>query len=103
MGSSMTTTDDYKAFAEWVIRTGCWEGCGLNGGEIQDKALEFGIIEKVDYDPAVHGPNNVGAEPGASWFVFVLPARDRPQGGEGWRLCRWSIPAAHDRPQGGEG
>lgn len=65
------TAPNYKAFAEWAIREGVWDGWQLDGDEIQDKAVEFGIIEEVEYDPVKHGENDVDAEPGDPWFVFV--------------------------------
>jgi hypothetical protein len=69
----MMRAPNYKDFAEWTIREGSWSGCNLDGGDIQDKALECGIIEEVPYDPAIHGPNNADVEPGEAWFVFVRP------------------------------
>lgn len=62
---------DYKTFAQWAIREGAWEGCDLDGGSIQDKAVELGIIKEVPYDPASHGDNDCGAEAGDPWFVFT--------------------------------
>ncbi len=32
-------------FAKWAISEGPWEGCSLDGGEIQDKAVELGLLD----------------------------------------------------------
>jgi len=48
-------TPDYKAFAQWAIREGAWDGCDLDGAAIQSRAVEFGIVKQVPYDPAIHG------------------------------------------------
>lgn len=57
-------------FVRWCITEGCFAGCDLDGGSVQDMAVECGIIKPVKYDPKAHGPNNVGAEAGDDWFVF---------------------------------
>jgi hypothetical protein len=33
-------------FARWAIKEGPWNGCSLDGFEIQEKAVEFGLVEK---------------------------------------------------------
>lgn len=58
------------AFARWAIHEGSFAGCTLDGGSIQDKAAELGILTKTKYDPAVHGDSDC-AEPGDDWFVFA--------------------------------
>lgn len=58
-------------FAKWCITEGCFEGCDLDGGEVQDNAVKLGIIHEVAYDPEKHGTKNVDAEPGDQWFVFT--------------------------------
>lgn len=57
-------------FIRWAISNGPWEGCGLDGGDIQDKAVSCGILVQVEYDPDEHGPNDYDAEKGDPWFVF---------------------------------
>ena len=57
-------------FIRWAIQEGPWNGCSLDGCDIQDKAIELGLLKKVKYDPAIHGPNDVDADPGDDWFVF---------------------------------
>lgn len=68
------TSPDYKSFAVWCVQT-AFEACDLDGVDIQDKAVEFGIIKKVPYDPEIHGDSDY-VEIGDEWFVFV------EQGGE---------------------
>jgi len=64
-----TTTMNLAEFAEWALKDGSFHGCGLDGGDIQDKALECGIIVQALYDPEKHGPC-ADAEVGEVWFVF---------------------------------
>ena len=57
-------------FARWAVQNGPFDGVGLDGSDIQDKALECGILEQTEYDPKVHGANNCDAEKGNTWYVF---------------------------------
>ena len=57
-------------FVRWAIEDGPFEGCHLDGGDVQEKAVKFGILERTKYDPAVHGESDCGADPGDEWFVF---------------------------------
>lgn len=57
-------------FAKWVIRKGWLEGCNLDCLDVQDKAIELGLVVLVKYDPDVHGSNDVDAEPGDDWYVL---------------------------------
>ena len=65
--------DPVKEFARWVIREGCFEGYDLDGGQLQDKAVELGLLREETYDPEKH-PNvseNFDAEEGDRIFVFT--------------------------------
>lgn len=62
-------TDATKKFTEWAIRAS-WEGGTLDGGDIQDKAVELGLLVEVTYDPDEHGPNDCDAEKGDPWYVL---------------------------------
>lgn len=66
----MTARPEYKEFAIKVISESL-DGSDWDGGSIQELAEKHGIIKSVPYDPDVHGPNDVGAELGDPWFVFV--------------------------------
>jgi hypothetical protein len=55
-------------FAKWAIRSGPWSD--LDGGDIQDKAVECGILVETQYDPEKHGPTETDQEPGDPWYVF---------------------------------
>ena len=57
-------------FIAWAIREGSWQGCNLDGGDVQDKAVEMGILVETKYNPRIHGENDCDAEPGCPWFVF---------------------------------
>lgn len=58
-------------FARWVIEEGPFSGCDLDGGTVQDKAAELGLIELTTYDPAKHGEGHDFTEPGDDWYVFT--------------------------------
>lgn len=57
-------------FARHVIREMCFEGSQYDGDDIQDLAVEHGLLIETTYSRAKHGPNEVDAEDGDRWFVF---------------------------------
>ena len=58
-------------FARWVLETSTFDGSDLDGGDVQDKALECGVIVETNYDPAIHGETAIcEVKPGDPWFVF---------------------------------
>ena len=59
-------------FAAWAIRSGAFNGTGLDGDDIQEKAIECGLIIETKYDPDVHGHSEASeyVSPGDRWFVF---------------------------------
>lgn len=57
-------------FAKWAISEGPFNGCSLDGGSIQDKAVECGLLVKTTYQPILHGVVD-GPEPGDPWFEFA--------------------------------
>lgn len=61
---------DLAGFARWAIRTGPFDGCDLDGGDVQDKAVECGLLVSVPYDPEKHGELEFDAEPGESIYEF---------------------------------
>jgi hypothetical protein len=63
-------------FARWAITEGPFEGCHLDGSDIQDKAEKLGILIKTKYDPAIHG-ESAEAEPGDDWYVFAPLVADQ--------------------------
>lgn len=68
--SDALALDRLRQFARWVIQE-AWGQMGCDPGDIQDKAVELGLLREVLYDPEKHGPNDVDAEPGDPWFVFT--------------------------------
>lgn len=72
-----------RAFVRWAVTDGPFNGCNLDGGDVQEKAVHFGILRKVEYDPEQHGQNDCGAEPGDPWFVFTFPVHDEQKGNQG--------------------
>lgn len=56
-------------FIRWTIENGPFDGCDLDGGSVQDKAVACGILIETKYDPKKHGGSNVAVK-GDDWFVF---------------------------------
>jgi hypothetical protein len=63
-------TDPIKEFARWVIQESCFDGCDIDGGSVQDKAVELGLLVEELYDPVKH-PNVEDVEEGDGVFVFT--------------------------------
>jgi hypothetical protein len=58
-------------FVRWALQEGPWEGGGLDGSTVQEKAESLGLIVSVPYDPEKHGAyNNCGCDEGDPWFEF---------------------------------
>ena len=64
-------TPDYKKFAKTVM-SDALDGCDWDGGDLQEIALECGILREVEggYNPEVHGIHEY-AQPGDPWLVFA--------------------------------
>jgi len=58
-----------KEFARWVLHEIAWSSCDVDGGDVQDKAANLGLIIKTEYDPKKHGESD-WCEPGDDWYVF---------------------------------
>ena len=72
--------DGARDFARWAIKEGPWNGCSLDGGEIQDKAVALGLLEKRianelngDEWQHIEGVEEIGDE----YYVFS-PALNSP-------------------------
>jgi len=59
-----------RAFVHWALSDGSWRGTSLDGGEIQDKAIELGLVVKTKYDNAIHG-ESAEAEDGDDWYMLA--------------------------------
>jgi hypothetical protein len=59
-------------FIMWSMNEGPWDGCDLYGGDVQDKAVELGLIVKCDHRPDWFVP--------AKWIIDILPATPQAQG-----------------------
>lgn len=66
----MSITEAMAKFVDWALSEGSWDGCDLNGGDVQDKAEQLGLLVRTKYDPEVHG-NSDCAEPGDDWFELA--------------------------------
>ena len=58
-------------FVRWAMQEGAWDGCDLDGGSIQEKALELGLIVQTTYDPEKHGDADYCPEPGDEWYELA--------------------------------
>jgi hypothetical protein len=59
-----------RAFVHWALSDGSWQGRSIDGGEIQDKAIELGLVVKTKYDNAIHG-ESAEAEDGDDWYMLA--------------------------------
>ena len=59
-----------RAFVHWALCDGSWRGTSIDGGEIQDKAIELGLVVKTKYDNAIHG-ESAEAENGDDWYMLA--------------------------------
>lgn len=48
-----------------------WDGCGIDGGEIEEIAGRCGLIVAVNFDPAKHVDSNGYSEAGDPWFEYT--------------------------------
>jgi len=63
-------------FVQWALAEGSWQGSGLEGEDIQEKALALGLLKTVAYDPAIHGENEYDIEPGEDWYMLADPVKE---------------------------
>jgi hypothetical protein len=69
----MTETEQLaalKEFARRIIRDYAWQYGDPDGGNVQEKAVECGLLLEEPYDPEKHGESECDPEPGDQWFVF---------------------------------
>jgi len=69
----MTRTQQLEALWSWLISDGFSD---VDGGDMQHKAWELGLVRLVEYDPAIHGEyaaREHDLEPGDEYFEVVKP------------------------------
>lgn len=49
----------------------CWEGCNMDGGDIEALAVECGIIVPVKFDPNIHKDHSGYSEEGDPWLEYT--------------------------------
>jgi len=54
-------------FAKEIIAA-AWDGCGVDAGEIQELAVEYGLITETKYDQNKHSPTEFYIAPGEKHF-----------------------------------
>jgi hypothetical protein len=64
------SAEKIKEFAKWCIRESCFDGCDLDGGSVQDKAVELGLLIETLYDPKIH-LSDPEFEQGDRYYVFA--------------------------------
>lgn len=67
----MSTPQAMAEFVKWAMQEGPWDGCDLDGYDVQSKALQLGLLVRTEYDPEKHGESEYGAEPGDDWYVLA--------------------------------
>lgn len=60
------------ALAEFFNRCteSAWDGCNIDGSDVQEWGVDLGLLTKTQYDPEKHGPNSYDVEPGEDWYIF---------------------------------
>lgn len=72
---SASLTDRLAKFFDAMMEN-VWDRSDPDGGDIQDLAEKFGLIERVDFNPDVHDDYyGVGLEPGDDWFQIAPDVR----------------------------
>lgn len=67
----MTPAEACAEFVRWALTEGCWSGCDLEGGAIQEKALSLGLLKVEPYDPEKHGETEHYVEIGDDWYTLT--------------------------------
>lgn len=66
----LTTGQKAAAFAAEVIRC-AFDGCSMDGDDIQELAVKHRLLVRVGFDPKKHdGEGAEFCEPGDPWYVF---------------------------------
>ena len=71
----LTTEAAAKEFVKWAM-TIAWEGGDADGSDLQEKAIELGLVVKTVYDPIVHGTNHDDVSPGDEWYELAPGIED---------------------------
>lgn len=65
-------------FARWAIRHACFDDRSLDGGDVQQKAYELGLLIREDFDPDKHdGHGAEFCESGDDWFTLAPALRKK--------------------------
>jgi hypothetical protein len=74
----------WERFGRWVVEVNTFLGADLDGYDVQNKAVELGILIEVEFDPDKHDADNesIGVERGDSWFVFADDQDSGPVDGD---------------------
>lgn len=57
------------AFSQWIINE-TFRGSEPDGGQIQEQAVECGLLVKTTYDPERHGESEFDTQPGDTYFEY---------------------------------
>lgn len=68
--SPQETSRALAEFLKWAMEDGPFNGCDLDGGSVQDKAEELGLLKIEPYDEAKHGESEFDIDPGDDWYVL---------------------------------
>jgi len=70
MGEHAEFLSKVVEFARWAIRGSCWEGLGLDGGDVQEKAVELGLIVPCGKDCKAFAAQGCECEEAGQGFAF---------------------------------
>lgn len=65
--------DRLRKFVEWAVSESAFSGYGLDGGDVQDKAEELGLLVEIGYDDVLDegAGAEYGIEDGDSWYMLA--------------------------------
>ena len=78
--STQKVSDHHEAlltFFRWAMNNGPFDGCSLDGGDVQDKAEHLGLIVPTKYDPKAHG-ERYEFDAGDDFYVFAPALTTNP-------------------------
>lgn len=78
-GTAESVVEGLIEFAKECLRT-AFDGGSLDGGDIQDMGVKYGLLTETVFDPDIYRDNNGYAVKGDAWFVFAGPLASPTEG-----------------------
>ncbi len=68
--------DAMRTFCRWAIRNSAFDGCDLDGGDVQEQATKLGLLTPTTATKEMANSELFGdCEPGDTVFVFAGPLK----------------------------